>query len=258
MQATRERGPAPKWHEPLSYNLLTGSLKGRCHKHVVLPAQRLEALILGCETLGVDKMWAAAVADQAEDQRRASSIINIGFRNAVCMALSRCKTGNNVDTVAQMYGLGDFRDVGVLFPVTVLAVNEFLKATVCVVPDLCQLDKDKLPAFDDPEFSNVMMTLDATNLVIDTPHNPSGNKHSNSEYYGGCHFKFELCSDITGCVACLRRLPWAGCLRRVPAGWVGRQGLPGWAPPASRMCMHAKHAHGMHATMMMCMCMQPP
>ena len=59
LQATREPGPAPKWHEPLSHDLLTGSLKGRCHEHVVRPAERLEALVLGCEALGASSCPAA-------------------------------------------------------------------------------------------------------------------------------------------------------------------------------------------------------
>ena len=190
---------AAKWHEPLSYELLTGKLAGRCHKHVVLPAGKLEALVKGCEIVGVDKVWAEVVEMEAKQAHRSSTMAEIGFRSAVCMALSRCKTGVNEDALAQQCGLADRRDVGVLFPATIMCVNEFLKATVALVPDLCQIDRDKLPAFNDPEFSNVMMTLDATNVVMDTPHNASGNKHSNSECYGGCHFKFEPCSDITGC-----------------------------------------------------------
>ena len=184
---------------PMSCSQVTGPLRESCASFTAMSADKLECVVEGCEAMGVHDVWEEAITEEAKhDHVSAPQALALGFRSAVVLCLCRCKAGASEQHLAWMFNLADPQLVGTLFRVTVLGVNKFLSLTVALIPDVFQLDRDELPAFKDPDFANTLLTLDATNVRIDTPHNPTGNKHSHSDYYGGCNFKTEIGSDPTG------------------------------------------------------------
>ena len=151
--------------EPLSYELLTGRLAGDCRSFVCLPADKLQCLVETCELLNADAKWEIALKQQAEaDHLSYEDARAIGFRSSVALALHRCKTGATEKHIAHTFGIAHNQRklVGLLFRVTIGCVNVVLERTVARIPDMFQLDRDELPAFKDPEFANVIITLDAS------------------------------------------------------------------------------------------------
>jgi hypothetical protein len=95
--------------------------------------------------------------------------------------------------------------VGELIRHAVLLTNEWMSVTVALPPDLSQIESNTLKDFEDPNLANIISVADATNIVHDKLHTPSGDKQSYSDYYGANCGKIEVsvtCFEVE-CSFCL-------------------------------------------------------
>lgn len=173
--------------------LVEGDLHDTCRNLVLLPADGLKCFVESMEIVELHKTW-------EKEMDRCSSASALGFRNAVVLCLLRCRWAISEIIVAWIMGIGasNRRHVGRIFKSTLLLMNVHLSHTVAQPPDISQVDKDALPAFRHPDLDNVMMTADATNIGIQTPHNPYNQNATYSDYNGDNCVKCEVISSNAG------------------------------------------------------------
>lgn len=178
----------------LTYESLVGStLRDSCSSFVLLPADGLQCFVKSMEIVELHHIW-------NEEVSKIPCAKKLGFRNAVVLCLLRCRWATSETLTAWIMGLGvkNRRQISRIFRITLLLINQHLAHTVALPPDVSQVDKDALPAFQHPDLDNVMMTVDATNIRIQTPHNPYGQKATYSDYYGDNCVKCEIISSNAG------------------------------------------------------------
>jgi hypothetical protein len=187
---------------PLSFETLTtGVLHGHCKQYAVLSAKGAVAMVKAAEALGLDDAWAEAM--EAECKIASLSVkkaLNFGFRNAAMLVCAKCKLADSFEVLGYMFGIGPSEQplTGLIFKVTLQVLCTLLRVTVGRHPDMTQIDADTLPDFNHPMFSDVGATVDASNAATQTSHNPHGDKHSHSKYYGGNCGKYSVAISNDG------------------------------------------------------------
>jgi hypothetical protein len=187
---------------PLSFQTLTtGVLHEQCRKFAVLSDKGAVALVETAEALGLANAWEETMkAECIEASLAYKRALGFGFRNAAMLVCAKCKLADSFDVLGYMFGIGPSEAplTGLIFKVTLQVLCAMLRRTVARVPDTSQVDADTLPDFKHAMFSNVGATVDASNAATQTSHNPHGDKHSHSKYYGGNCGKYSVAISNDG------------------------------------------------------------
>ena len=192
----------------VSYDTLTtGCLSSdkACRAFAAVPAVGLAGIVEGMEALGLDKTWSECV----DESKMSWQVRDPGFRNSVTLVAVKCKSGQSDHELCWKFGIslrdeegGDAtaarRVVGEVFKCTIFICNFYFESTVGLPPEVAQVDRDTLPAYKHADLETVMYTADASNADMPKPHNPSGDKHSYSDYYGANCGKWELVTTNDG------------------------------------------------------------
>ena len=156
----------------------------------------------------MDKAWAHEARNLPPCVRR------VHFRDAVALTMVRCCLGAKTAVLAWAFNIGSCATgaaapttvettrvaVGDVFKLTILCCNYFFEKTVARVPDIAEVDRNTMPSYRHPTLANVMLTVDATNVVTQRPRTAYGQRESFSDYYGACCGKFEVCTGPDGMV----------------------------------------------------------
>jgi hypothetical protein len=182
-------------------SLTAGEMQGSCKQFAVLSAKGAMAMVEAAEVLGCKELWEEVIADECTKASLSKTkALTFGFANAAMLVCAKCKLADSFAVLGWMFGLGSGQQgiTGLIFKVTLQILNSMLRRTVARVPDVTQVDKDTLPDFKHPMFAEVGATVDASNADTQTSHNPNGDKHSHSKYYGGNCGKYSVAISNDG------------------------------------------------------------
>eukprot|EP00040_Diaphanoeca_grandis_P023382 m.127134 g.127134 ORF g.127134 m.127134 type:complete len:595 (+) comp29250_c0_seq3:130-1914(+) len=189
----------------LSYeSIMSGEYSSQSQQDAVTKAicglqlERLHVYVEMMETVHVNTAWQVAVAELCPMNIR-KTVLAFGFRDSFMLTLIKCRLGISEQVLSVLFKMGHQPTVGTVFKLTLIQVNHFLRRTVGAMPSMKQMRDDTLPEFDHAEFASDLMTADATNVRLNfKPHNPQGQKHSHSDYYGDNCGKIEVFTGRDG------------------------------------------------------------
>jgi hypothetical protein len=181
--------------QKLSYDALRpgGDYETHTREYTGVSPCGLHAIVEGTKLCHMEVTFINGLRDR-DFNTHGKETTALGLPTCVCMTLTKLRLGAENNIIGHLYGLSCNQAVSEVFAETLVLLSYFFDQINSAPRDKKELDDHTLPSINEEDFANAYMTADASNINHQRPRNPSGMKHSYSDYYGGNCAKFEMVS----------------------------------------------------------------